>query len=431
MRPLFTGLWSTLLPPRRSDRRDGTQAREWRAATVAYRGEVWTDARGCAVVVPAARGRRAAATARRTRCEPARALRTARCHRRARGRPVHDRHRRAAREGRLAADRTNRPGRSAHPAPRGRQAHEQDERCHNGHSPCSPRRSLDIVSWFARATYPGSERTARVRHHARRQHRRLLGAPGRRRSTDSPTTPASTPAPHTRQTESRSPSAAANRRRAPARRDLDDEAERQRQAPLTSLAAGRFSRLLPRRHQDRLQRRRAGGSTNVDIYVINVDGSDLAADHAPGPDRYPAWSPDGSKIVFESQRTGVNQVWMMNADGSDQTQLTLDPTQRIRSPNGARTERRSRTRRARGTQQRRRHLAHERRRQRPAPTHLRARTSSAPSGRPTAPRSPSSTTPPEPSSHERRRHGRHAVHPGGIQFVPGWQPRDTGADDDG
>lgn len=43
-------------------------------------------------------------------------------------------------------------------------------------------------------------------------------------------------------------------------------------------------------------------------------------------------SPDGSKIVFESNRTGVNQVWIMNADGSGQAQLTFDPTPKDQTP---------------------------------------------------------------------------------------------------
>jgi Tol biopolymer transport system component len=36
----------------------------------------------------------------------------------------------------------------------------------------------------------------------------------------------------------------------------------------------------------------------------------------------PRWSPDGQKILFWSDRTGIPQVWVMNADGSSETQLT-------------------------------------------------------------------------------------------------------------
>jgi Tol biopolymer transport system component len=43
----------------------------------------------------------------------------------------------------------------------------------------------------------------------------------------------------------------------------------------------------------------------------------------------PAWSPDGSKIVFLSNRTadgeaGAWHLWVMDADGSNQQQLPID-----------------------------------------------------------------------------------------------------------
>ena len=42
----------------------------------------------------------------------------------------------------------------------------------------------------------------------------------------------------------------------------------------------------------------------------------------PAWDKHPSWSPDGSQIVFMSNRTGRQQLWIMNADGSNQRQLT-------------------------------------------------------------------------------------------------------------
>lgn len=53
----------------------------------------------------------------------------------------------------------------------------------------------------------------------------------------------------------------------------------------------------------------------------------------------PAWSPDGLKIAFTSDRTGTVQVWTMNADGSNQTQLTSDSGDKAApawSPDGTR-----------------------------------------------------------------------------------------------
>ena len=42
-------------------------------------------------------------------------------------------------------------------------------------------------------------------------------------------------------------------------------------------------------------------------------------------DAVPRFSPDGMKIAFFSDRTGDGVVWIMNADGSNQTQLGDSP----------------------------------------------------------------------------------------------------------
>ena len=59
-----------------------------------------------------------------------------------------------------------------------------------------------------------------------------------------------------------------------------------------------------------------------DIWVINRDGSgetELTTD--PSVDGLPAWSPDGASIAFLSNRGGAWAIWVMNADGSEERKL--------------------------------------------------------------------------------------------------------------
>jgi hypothetical protein len=65
---------------------------------------------------------------------------------------------------------------------------------------------------------------------------------------------------------------------------------------------------------------------NYEIYVMNGDGSGLTnLTNSPADDSGPVWSPDGQQILFTSNREGNNEVYVMNADGSAQTNLTNNP----------------------------------------------------------------------------------------------------------
>jgi Tol biopolymer transport system component len=68
------------------------------------------------------------------------------------------------------------------------------------------------------------------------------------------------------------------------------------------------------------------GSTrtgNAEIYVMDADGKNLEQlTHHSAPDNCPIWSPDGKKIVFASERDNDSEIYVMNADGSEQRRLT-------------------------------------------------------------------------------------------------------------
>ena len=63
-----------------------------------------------------------------------------------------------------------------------------------------------------------------------------------------------------------------------------------------------------------------------DIWAIDSDGhgAPVRLTDNPAMDGLPAYSPDGSKIAFVSARSGIPQVLVMNADGSDPVPLTFD-----------------------------------------------------------------------------------------------------------
>ena len=61
-----------------------------------------------------------------------------------------------------------------------------------------------------------------------------------------------------------------------------------------------------------------------EIYVMNADGSRAQRlTSTPGRDAHPSWSPDGKTIAFQSPRLeGHTRIFLMDADGSNQRPLT-------------------------------------------------------------------------------------------------------------
>jgi dipeptidyl aminopeptidase/acylaminoacyl peptidase len=69
---------------------------------------------------------------------------------------------------------------------------------------------------------------------------------------------------------------------------------------------------------------------NAEIYVMNADGTDqINLTNNPAHDSSPSWSPDGTKIAFMTGRDINGEIYVMNADGTDQVNLTNNPADDI------------------------------------------------------------------------------------------------------
>ena len=62
--------------------------------------------------------------------------------------------------------------------------------------------------------------------------------------------------------------------------------------------------------------------------MINADGSaPTSLTNNAAHDFSPAWSPDGSRIAFVSDRDGNREIYTMNADGTNPVRLTSDSSE--------------------------------------------------------------------------------------------------------
>ncbi len=64
----------------------------------------------------------------------------------------------------------------------------------------------------------------------------------------------------------------------------------------------------------------ANGAFDIMVAPVDGDGATNLTDH-PASDEYPEWSPDGEYVIFNSDRHGYQGLFIMRADGSDQSAL--------------------------------------------------------------------------------------------------------------
>lgn len=70
-----------------------------------------------------------------------------------------------------------------------------------------------------------------------------------------------------------------------------------------------------------------------DLYTLPITGGRATPiTQGPAYDAQPRFSPDGQRIVFVSDRSGSEDVWLIGADGSDPRPITSDPYSRFISP---------------------------------------------------------------------------------------------------
>ena len=64
----------------------------------------------------------------------------------------------------------------------------------------------------------------------------------------------------------------------------------------------------------------------ADVCVMDIEGNRLQnLTQSPGIDKVGSWSPDGSKIVFFSNRDGNGEIYVMDTNGENQVNLTNHP----------------------------------------------------------------------------------------------------------
>jgi Tol biopolymer transport system component len=94
----------------------------------------------------------------------------------------------------------------------------------------------------------------------------------------------------------------------------------------TSLVEGTFDRtpaFSPDGTRLAVTHKQNGGQWAIDL--INLDTGERVQLASQGNNVAPTWSPDGAQIAFLSDRAGQYDIWVMNADGSNQRPMMFAP----------------------------------------------------------------------------------------------------------
>jgi len=80
------------------------------------------------------------------------------------------------------------------------------------------------------------------------------------------------------------------------------------------------------------------GRQDVDICLIDASGTKRRwLTDWPDLDEFPTWSSDGGRIAYQSQRSGGRRVFVMNADGANNHQISDDASRGDGEPNWRRS----------------------------------------------------------------------------------------------
>jgi TolB protein len=79
-----------------------------------------------------------------------------------------------------------------------------------------------------------------------------------------------------------------------------------------AVQAGRYDREHPEK-----------SASHIWVLDLTTGAATRLAPHADGRlDETPAWFPDGSRLAFQSDRTGAFEIWTMRSDGGDARRVT-------------------------------------------------------------------------------------------------------------